>query len=373
MKVLHICNDLFGSRVHANLYTHLSDRGLDEVVFAPIRQEVENRTGLLPEKVVLLKDLVIKPIHRYLYHVKRKRVFRSLDHRMDWRTCDLMHASTLFSDGGVAYLAYRKYHIPYFVTVRNTDVNLFLKLLPHTWLSGWRILLQAKRVFFVSRSMLDKFTKSWVIRPILYRIKDKLVLLPNGVDDYWCDHVRRTKTDNQRIVYVGDFSDNKNVKRLVKAVVALRRKGRFSNLQLSLVGGGMTDAFEKMIVAEKDTVLYLGEVRDRSKLCEIYRNHSIFAMPSIHETFGLVYVEALSQNLALLYTKGQGVDGMFDNCAGIGVNPLSVNEIESALTQLLDHREDYSNDSIDFERFRWREIAKCYQSFYEANMEGNNK
>ena len=32
-------------------------------------------------------------------------------------------------------------------------------------------------------------------------------------------------------------------------------------------------------------------------------------MPSITETFGLVYGEALSQGLLIIYTKGQGFDG----------------------------------------------------------------
>ena len=54
------------------------------------------------------------------------------------------------------------------------------------------------------------------------------------------------------------------------------------------------------------------------------RSCSVFAMPSIFETFGLVYLEALSQNLPVVYTKGQGIDGMFDNTVGIGVDPLSV-------------------------------------------------
>ena len=32
-------------------------------------------------------------------------------------------------------------------------------------------------------------------------------------------------------------------------------------------------------------------------------------MPSTGETFGLVYIEALSQSLPIIYTKGDGVYG----------------------------------------------------------------
>ena len=35
-------------------------------------------------------------------------------------------------------------------------------------------------------------------------------------------------------------------------------------------------------------------------------------MLSIMETFGLVYAEAMSQGLPIIYTKGQGFDEQFD-------------------------------------------------------------
>lgn len=34
-------------------------------------------------------------------------------------------------------------------------------------------------------------------------------------------------------------------------------------------------------------------------------------MPSHKETFGLVYAEAMSQGLPIIYTKNQGFDGQF--------------------------------------------------------------
>ena len=39
----------------------------------------------------------------------------------------------------------------------------------------------------------------------------------------------------------------------------------------------------------------------------IYRENDIYVMPSIIETFGLVYAEAMSQGLPVIYTRGQGL------------------------------------------------------------------
>lgn len=370
MRILHICNDLFGSKVHLNLYDALSEKGVEQVVFVPRREGGTEPEIRMSKSISLAVAKVVKPYHRLCYHIKRMVIYDALEQSVDLRSCDLIHATTLFSDGGVAYKAHQKYHLPYFVTVRNTDVNGFLRLLPHTWISGWRILLHADRIFFVSKAIMERFSSNCVIRPILPRIQDKFVLQTNGLDEYWCDHVRREKTTNQKVLYIGDFSDNKNVKRLIEAVVMLREENRFSDLTLTLVGGERVESKElpRLINQYDGIVNFIGEVRDKDQLCGIMREHTIFAMPSIYETFGLAYVEALSQNLAILYTKGQGVDGMFDEQVGIGVDPYSVESIRRAIARMVEHRGDYSNDGVDFESFRWSSISERYKSFYSNQV-----
>ena len=56
-----------------------------------------------------------------------------------------------------------------------------------------------------------------------------------------------------------------------------------------------------------------------------YKSAHIFVMPSLTETFGIVFIEALSQGLPLIYTKGQGIDGYFpQGFVGYAYNPLDV-------------------------------------------------
>ena len=95
-------------------------------------------------------------------------------------------------------------------------------------------------------------------------------------------------------------------------------------------------------------------------------------MPSLHETFGLVSVEALSQNLPVIYTKGQAIDGMFPPNIGVAVNPLSVDEIKDAIKVVLQNKEKYSNAGIDFEMFRWDSITQKYLDIYYGIYNKNN-
>ena len=66
-------------------------------------------------------------------------------------------------------------------------------------------------------------------------------------------------------------------------------------------------------------------------------NSDVFAMVSHHETFGLVYIEALSQGLPVLFTQGQGIDGTFSELVGVAARPSSVAGIRRGLEQIIDN------------------------------------
>ena len=118
--------------------------------------------------------------------------------------------------------------------------------------------------------------------------------------------------------------------------------------------------------AHADTFTYHGRIFDKDILQKLYKDNSLFAMPSIHETFGLVYVEALSQGLSVLYTKNEGIDGLFEETVGESVNPNSTESIREALRKLLTHPEEYQTLPEErFQTFQWESIARTYQNIYQ--------
>lgn len=291
---------------------------------------------------------------------------------VDIRSIDLIHAHTLFSDGFLAYKAYMEFGIPYVVAVRNTDVNDFIRLMKHCYYAGRKILLNAEKIYFISSALQEKLAKSNFVKPILDKVKDKFVLQPNGIDDYWHGHISHDERKGHDVLYVGDFSANKNVVRLAEAVLGLRKEDGFNDLRLKIVGGEVKGGgrrndgkTQSMIDAYPDAIMSLGKIYDKDILSEVMHSCSVFAMPSIYETFGLVYLEALSQNLPVIYTNGQGIDGLFDDTVGIGVNPLSVEDIKDAIKIILQNNSKYGNKNVHFEDFDWSEIAGKYISMYK--------
>ena len=376
MKVLHICNDFCGSKVHGNLYRELDAQGVEQVVYTYfVDSALCDRNRFDARSTRFIYRPILRPLHRLLYHKKQHDVYGDIKTQLSQslHSFDLVHATTLFSDGGLAYCLYRDYGTPYVVSVRNTDVNAFLAYAPHTWATGIRVLRSAGRIVFISKAIKEKFCRHPLIRAILPSIEEKIVIQPNGIDAYWLDNVRKSPTANSHnVLYVGRFDRNKNVKRLCRAIVEMR--SRYPDIQLQLVGGmetrSMKDiiytrAIENMISKYPQAIICHGKIYDKAVLRDVYAKCSAFAMPSFHETFGLVYLEALTQHLAIVYTKGQGVDGMLDPRVGEAVKASSKTDIKKAIDKIFTHREDYlASEVVDFRQFRWNAIASRYVDIY---------
>lgn len=367
MKILHICNDFGYSKVHANLYRELDALGVEQTVFTFYGGE--DRTGrnrFEAERTSFVYRNILKPYHRFFFHKKVNTVYHSLIQSIHPVEYDLSHAVSVFSNGPLSYKLYKDYGVPYVVAVRSTDINTFLRIAPHSWALGLKVLLHAKRIIFISQASLGSFCKHPLIKLVLNKIKNKLVLQPNGIDDYWIRHVDKgEKPNNHSLIYVGRFDANKNVSRLLKAVLSLHKK--FPDIQIHLVGGGDTRHREVMRIVDRypKVVHYHGKINEKERLRAMYQRCSIFAMTSFHETFGLVYLEALSQNLALVYTKHQGIDGLLDSRVGESVNAFSRNSIADAIERIFNHRDCYlAHEAVDFEEYSWKMIAGKYQALF---------
>lgn len=383
MNILHISNGYADSKVHSNLTNALDALGVEQTVYCPVREKrLIGNNRFDGEHIHFVYSFCIRPWYKYVYQYKRWRVYRDMKKRINLGQFDVIHASTLFSDGGLAIKAHEDFGIPYVVAVRNTDINTYIKRLKHTHSIGRKILLGASRIIFISKGEMEEFCLSEMVTQILDKIRDKIAFQPNGIDDYWHQHICHVRRTGHDVLYVGDFSRNKNVVRLAESVQKLRQEKGFEDVHLIVVGGEKRgkawksdDNTQQIIDKHPEFIRALGKIFDREKLAEVMRSCCIFAMPSIHETFGLVYIEALSQNLPVIFTKGQGIDGILDKSVGIGVDALSIDSIRDAIKELLINHQNYGNRNVDFSLFDWNNIAKAYIELYKeikSNVSGKD-
>lgn len=272
-------------------------------------------------------------------------------------------AHNLWSDGMLAWLYHKFTGTPYTVAVRNTDINLFLPKMTHyRWLMR-RIVRDAKRTVFINKAYVERINGSY---PSLFdSIKDFKVIY-NGIDEQWFrlanNEYEGKQTRKLQVVYVGSFLPNKNLKNSLLALEQLNNKGH----QISFVAVGGTEAEFLNCTAHSelpDWVTIIPKTRDRKLIARHLQSSRVFVMPSFHETFGLVYIEALSQGCSLVHSQNEGIDGVFNEPFIKSVDPYNVNDIANKIESLTI---EFSCGvaAIDVKRltsdFSWLRIAEQY-------------
>lgn len=306
-------------------------------------------------------------IDRYIFHLKHSKILKNIVEEIDINKYDCLHAHSLFSNGYIAMKIKEKFGKPYFVTVRNSDVNVFFRRMIHLRDLGNKILGEADGVIFLSkpykRNVIDKYVKKKYKNSILA----KSYVIPNGIDEFWLANRNTPKTlespKHIKLLYVGAISKQKNILTTIRAIKILKKKGYEPSLT---VVGKVVDNKIYNEILKCGFAQYISP-KPKEELLNIYRQNHIFVMPSIAETFGLVYPEAMSQGLPIIYTKGQGFDGQFeDGEVGYAVNCFDADEIADRIISITNDYENISKRSIELSMiYNWDKIAKQYKDIYK--------
>lgn len=377
MKLLYLTEDYLYSKVHNNLLNCLleKDPSLIVYVFAPARKGQDRSRSLEGSfkynerliEVILQVDIPVM-LYKIDFWAKLRCKVRLIEKNIPIREIDAIHAATLYAEGGTARMLQKKYGIPFFTTVRGTDVMFYARKMPHLWLTGINVMRHANALACVTPSIKKKMLERWQhagIRDVI----ENADIVNNGIDNIWLEHKYikpKLLGTPVRILYIGRFDANKNVLRLVEAVKRLRDK---FDVRLLLIGGkgDEHDEVVKRVKDSPDYLEYLGPIYDKNELMKIVRECDIFAMVSHSETFGLVYAECLSQGLPILYTRGTGFDGMYDEgVVGFSADSYSVDSIIEGLEKIENNYQTLKENiaKLDFSRFSWDNTTAKYLQYY---------
>ena len=365
MKILHVNINYFGSpSLHGGMVEHLTKIGIHNTVMVPTDYKICYDNTKAYADVIIVK--CFSRFDRLIFDYKQYKIKKALESSVDVSEFDCLHAHTLFSDGNCVRNISKKYNIPYIVAVRNTDVNTFFKYAFYLRERGIKIMWDAAAVVFLSKSYRDYVINNYVPDRFKNDILSKSVIIPNGIDDFWfANKYKRLNYDNGKllkIVYAGEITKNKNITAIQKAIHVLRERGY--EAQLNVVGN-IVDESEYKIISKDIYTTYTSRV-PKEELMVKYRENDIFVMPSFTESFGLVYAEAMSQGLPVLYTKGQGFDEQFaEGDVGFRVDPYSAPDIADKIELVLKDYDSISKRCIDMvDTFAWDKIAEEYAGLY---------
>ena len=363
MRVLHINCNYIGTTLHQLMIENLDALGYCNQVFVPTYDK--NLAVIVPNKNVCICEC-FKKWDRLFFDYKQKKIFNAVESNYSLKKYDLIHAYTLFTDGNCARKLFQKHGIPYVVAVRNTDVNDFFRLMPHLRGRGVRIMLDAKAVFFLSEAYRKQVFEKYIPKKYQDSIQKKTHIIPNGIDDFWFNNTPTSENaivSKVKLIYAGRIDRNKNIPSIQAATKLLRDKGY--DVSLTVVG---KVADKKVFdTIQKDAYTECFPPKPKEELINLYRAHNIFVMPSFTESFGLVYAEAMSQGLPVIYSKGQGFDNQFhEGEVGYRVDSHSTKSVAEGILKVI---ENYGNISPYVSqkavKFRWDDIVKTYGDIYQ--------
>lgn len=359
MKILNI-NSYFEQSFYENLFSRLRERSVILDVCIPCFKK-DKRYDYLANKYNVLKCYT--KLDRFFIRKKAKKIAKTVMKIKEVRNFDLIHAHSLVSNGGPAYEIWKKTGVNYVLAVRSTDLNFFLKYFIYYRSYFKEILLNSSRIIFISKSGQSSFLKLFKNdKAFLKAVSSKFLVIPNGIDPVFFLNEKIEKKsihDPVRILFCGVNNKLKNSIFIAEAISKY-----CLNCTFTVVGKAVDKKIENKL-SRYDFVNRVLET-DLSEMPSIYSDHDIFAMISLKETFGLVYIEALSQGLPILYTKDTGIDGQFyEGQVGFHVDKDKMADFYRGYKLIIDRYENLSKSAKQQSvLFNWDYITKKYISLY---------
>lgn len=378
-NLLHLCSYYNTSSLYKNLiYNIKKNSNINQKIYIPLKlndNSFEKNHSTVNKKTK--DDLNLKHYYKFIfnkmdtiiYSKKINKYIINLEKDIEMNKIDFIHAHSLFVNGRVAYEMKKKYGIKYIVAVRSTDIDLFFKKLIHLRKIGLKIINDADQIIFISPSSKDKVLK-YMPKDKKKLIEKKCTIVPNGIDDRWIYNtpsktIKEVLPNNVKLYYLGALLKRKNVHKVISMVKSLNKKGY--NIKLTIIGNGpYEENINKIIDVNSKFVNRMDWIKDKNNLLEIINAQDIFIMTSVNETFGLVYIEAMSQGKPIIYTKNDGIYNYFkEGEVGYAIDPYNINELERSIIDICNDYENISDNCIiKSKEFNWNDISIKYINLY---------
>jgi glycosyltransferase involved in cell wall biosynthesis len=250
-------------------------------------------------------------------------------------TPDIIHAHTYLGAAVVASTPAIS-ELPLVTTVHYSGIlNNSIPLVHRSWLT--KGLAGSDMVVAVSTS---------VKKALIHQYDIPSVVIPNFVDDRLFVPKRHQGKDFV-FVFVGDLIPRKNVESLLQAFLLLKEQGNI-HVSLQIIGEGPEKenliSFVQLSGLLED-VEFLGQLTQLEVAQALQRAHAL-VLPSYHETFGIVLVEAFMCGIPVISTPSGGPLDIISPQTGIIASDMTVPSIRSAMYKLISNYSSFDSRKI---------------------------
>ena len=341
----------------------------NSIIFAP---KFKNYTDNLPVQVFRVKSLPIQPPKLMLCLPKLDRKLKKF---VKSNPPDIIHVHNQ-SPLCKWFLKYgKKHNIPTFMTLHGYIEND----------------IDATKFKFLKSILKKYFLKSLKLTPNLFAVSNgnkayyeqfgfKLTLLRNAIDslkpdeEYSKEIIKKyniKKTDNV-LCFVNRLLKIKNVYLMIDSFKILKDKN-FKFKALIAGDGEEKEALEKLTHKYNldDCVLFLGNIKERSKVASIYNISSLDLFPSVKDTAGLSIGESASQKTPTLAMENCASSELIENNVNGFLSPNNAESYANRIIEIFKNKENLEKVGENAYKtlyFTWEDYAKNVLEIYKKEI-----
>jgi glycosyltransferase involved in cell wall biosynthesis len=284
---------------------------------------------------------------------------------------DVLHYFFGLPTGFLSLLPGKHTKIPYVISLRGSDVPFYdayngslqwvhRPLIPFTK----RIWHRAKRVVALSKSLKTTALKT--------NEDQRIDVIPNGIESDIFKRQDRAGAEHKgksfQLITVSRLIERKGIQHVLHALAKLKNK----DISLLIVGTGNYEKQLKILCDQlslNEIVTFYGYC-PREALPKLLSTGDAFILPSLAESFGMVFIEAMACGLPIIAGRVGGVPDFVHPENGILVDPENIDEIKDAILNLKNDRSmreamTKANRIKAVQDYNWKNVAEKYLDIYQ--------
>lgn len=249
---------------------------------------------------------------------------------------DIIHAHSAFWGGISASYVANKYNIPFVLTEHSSlKYSMYVKKSYEPWIKN--AYDSANCLIAVGNGLKEEMEQY---------TKNKITVIGNMVDFSMFIPKEKKKSEDITLFSLAYLVPEKGIDRLIKAFAEAFKDD--DNIKLRIGGYGNKEEEYKKLSSDlgmNEKITFLGEVK-REDVVKEMNNCDGFVLPSEHETFGVVYIEALSLGKPVLGTKNGGAEDIIKDFNGILVENKNHEALVEGLKSFVKKIPEFSKEKI---------------------------
>ncbi len=220
----------------------------------------------------------------------------------------------------------------------------------------------------------------WEVETYLkkYTSKEKITIIPNGTDPILFKKVKnnnfkkRLGIKGKLVLFFGRLNPTKGPEILAKAAIEITKKRKDINFVWVGPDEGKAEEVKNLIKPYKN-MFYLGPIKGKEKIAEMYQASDVYILPSYREGLPLTLFEAYASGLPVIASPVNGIPyELKENINGFLVPYGNIDLLKKRILEVLDNKslaKKFSKNNMKkAKNFSWDLINERYLKVYKENL-----